>query len=252
MIRYGLKLWSNNIDLFEQARELCRSKSFDFVELYNNPSVVTELEAMAPLAGYVETIHNPHTHGWHEFFFASEEQMAHWQRTVAMADFFSAKHIIIHPSREHTLKTFAENFARIADPRILIENMAGQDIYGLVMGCGQSIDDLVALRRLAPICFDIEKGIKGAAQQGIAYKEFIAQALTSLEPEYFHLSSGDSTSPIDQHLNLWEGNFDWEWIRRTLQEYSANRTVRISLETPKMKGTLENDARNVEFFKGSL
>ena len=249
MFKYGLKLWSSNVSWFAPAAQLCASKQFDFVELYYNPSAPLDFEQLVALKGFVYSVHSPHSHGWHEFFIAGPHHLEQWQQTTILADYFTAQHIVLHPCREHTIPIFEENYAHIKDPRVIIENMAGRDIDGQVMGCGQTMQDMRQLRALAPICFDIEKGIKAAVHQGVDYKEFITIALAELQPDYMHLSGGDRSHPMDQHLNLWEANFDWPWIKNILTDYARSRDVRLVLEVPKVGDDLGNDVRNLEFFK---
>lgn len=247
MIRFILKLWSNN-DTFAEAARLVAEKKFDGVELYNNVKEPLDWTALETLkAANVVGIHNPHSHGWHEFFL-NEEQLLHWEQSVKVADFFGADHIVVHPAKTHSVESFLNNLKRIADPRIIIENMAGRDITNEPMGCGQTLADLRAIAKEYPICFDMEKAVKAAAHQGIEYKEFIRTGLQDLAPTYFHISGGSVTDPVDQHTDLFDSDIDFAWIKQQLETYAQNQEIFLVFETPKVNG-LENDIKNMEFFR---
>ena len=224
-------------------------KRFDAIELYNNPKVPLDFVELATLQGIVASIHNPHSHGWHEFFLQNDEQAEQWKQTQQLADFFGAQQIIVHPSRGHALPDLFVNLEKIHDQRIIVENMAGCDIDNQPMRAGQTLEDLEVIRKHYAICFDLEKAVKAAVFQGLDYRNYITKAIASLQPDYFQLSGGDKDSPIDEHQNLWKANFDIAWIKQQLVREALNRDILLVLETPKAGSTLENDCKNLEFFK---
>lgn len=240
-IRYGLKLWSNNTGSVADVVAAHRAGHFDFVELYSDPTKEPDYSALEALKAMPVTIHATHSHGFHEFIIG-EEQETLWGQTVHLADFFNSSIIVLHPGRSHTIDSFRENLERIDDPRIYIENMAGLDIDHNPM-FGQLIEDLKKLHEIKPICFDLEKAVKAACYQGLDYKEYIQRCLDALSPTYFHISGGDKDSAVDQHLNLWEGDFDLKWMREKVGE----RGARLVFETPKNEG-ITNDLKNMAYF----
>ncbi len=249
MIKYGLKLWSSNESWFAEAVSVIRPGAFDFIELYHDTRVtynLTQLEILRSVP--VRGIHNTHDHGWHEFFVKDKTHQEQWQRTVALADFFNSEAIVVHPSRDHVVTSFLDNLSLVNDSRIIVENMAGRDIDQALMQCGQTLDDLVIIKGYKPICFDLEKAVKAAVQQGCDPQQFISQCLAQLAPRYFHISGGD-LGPVDQHWNLWEAKFDMRWIKQTLVEYAAQHDILVVFETPKIGETLENDLKNLNYFK---
>ena len=243
-IRYGLKLWSDNIDLVADVVAAHRDGHFDFVELYSNPAREPDYSALEAMKTVPVTIHATHSHGFHEFIIGDEQRKI-WRQTIALADFFKSPIIVLHPGRLHTIESFKENLAKIDDSRIHIENMAGRDLNNDPM-FGQDMSDLLQLKNIKPICFDLEKAIKAACYQNIDYKKYIGEALLKLKPEYFHISGGDCTSPVDQHLDLAEANFDLRWIKNAL---NALPRCSIVFETPKKDG-LVNDLENMAYFRG--
>lgn len=248
MIHFGLKLWSSNPPAqFAEAARLCTSGLFQFVELYHNPAEALDYVKMAPLEQCFVAIHNTHSHGWHEFTLG----VAHlkmWEGTVALADHFNSSWIVVHPGQAKDFAALQSGLQKIADKRVVLENMAGLDVYG-DRTFGRTLDELKDIRKLAPICFDFEKAVKAAAWQKMDYREFIDGCLNALQPIYFHISGGDKDSAVDQHLNLREANFEIGWIRWRLDELAEREDVYLVFETPKNSDDLENDVRNLEFFK---
>lgn len=250
MIKYGLKIWSNNTNLFPEAINLVKRKKFDFLEVYNNSSEPTDYSKLKILNSVlVKAVHHGlYDRRWHDFFI-TEDQMSDWKGTIEMADFLKADYIILHPGRVHNTKTFWENVEKINDTRILIETMPGLDIDNNPMQFGQALEDLLEIKKKKNICFDFEKVIKASIYQKKDYKEFIQEAMRKLDPSYFHISGGDLKSPIDQHINLWEAEFDIKWVRELLENFSEKRDIYLLFETPKIKNNLNNDVKNLEYFR---
>lgn len=241
-IKYGLKIWSNNIDSVDDIVAAHSNGNFDFVEIYSNPIAEPDYTRLEPLQSLPVTIHATHSYGFHEFIIGDEQKKI-WQQTISLADFFNSPVIVLHPGRQHTIESFKENLMLIDDPRILIENMPGRDKNNDPM-FGQNISDLVELRKLKPICFDFEKAVKAACHQNIDYKTYITDAFAALAPSYFHISGGKRTSPVDEHLDLTDADFDIRWIKERLLELGAS----MVFETPKRDG-ITNDLENMKYFK---
>jgi len=247
MIKYGIKLWTNNKGLFRKAINLYKEKKFDFIELYNNSSHAHDYKALAKLKNAPVTIHNTNNQGFHKFII-KKKQLSVWNKTVELADFFNSPYIIVHPGQNHTFKTFRENLKKINDKRILIENMPGLDIFGQPM-YGQKINELKKINKTNNICFDFEKAIKAACYQNINYKKFIRDCITELNPFYFHISGGDKNNPVDEHKNLWESNFDFKWIKNILNKKTLEKNIFLVFESPKTTDNLKNDIKNINYFK---
>lgn len=248
MIKYGLKLWSGNSNLFSEAAALYVGRKIDCIELYNDPDAPLDFEALSLISRVPVMIHNSHSHGWHQFNL-QKEQLEIWRRTLSLADYFKSRYIVVHPGQAPNLESFKKNYKKIDDPRIVLENMAGLDIYGENM-YASGLAELAELRKIRPICFDFEKAVKSACFQKIRYQDFITAALEKLGPVYFHISGGDKNSPMDEHRDLWEANFDVAWIRKQLENSARGQDVILVFETPKVGGTLDNDLKNIAYFKG--
>lgn len=254
MIRYGLKLWSNNADWFREARSRYARGEFDFIELYHNSIVALDWATLEQLRSVpVLGVHIGHLEkeNFHEFFLNPAQQPA-WAGTKALADFFQAHYIVVHPGRLHTVETLLENLALMNDRRVVLENMAGLDTMGRRMECGVTLTDLRALRSHYEILFDLEKAFKAAGRDRQPYRELVAEALTTLAPRYFHISGGVKTTAQDEHLDLWVGDIDVAWLASTLTAYAKDKEVFLAFETPKVGNGLANDVRNIEFFKAQV
>lgn len=248
MIKCGLKLWTNNsTNIFKETVNLYRKGQIDFIEIYHNAASPIDYETLLVLKEIPTTVHNTHNLGWHEFDLG-ETQLKIWQDTLNLANFFKSPSIIVHPGKARNFSHFISNLEKIEDSRIILENMSGLDVDG-ANTYARTLPELRELKTLKPICFDFEKAIKSAAFQKIDYKNFIDECLVELQPEYFHISGGDQNSSIDEHKNLWEANFDIGWIKNLL--VSLSKPVYLVFETPKVDSNLDNDLRNIKFFRNT-
>lgn len=252
MIKYGLKIWSSNINLFDDITNRYKKGEFDFVELYSNSDFAHDYVNLEKLKSVpVMGIHigNLNSAGFHTFFLR-DDQKAAWQMTVELADFFNSPRIIVHPAVEHTKETFWENLEKIDDPRILIESMPVVSPFGgEERKFGTKLTDLREIRKRKEICLDITKFIKACVFHKIDYKSELMLALTELLPVYFHISGCVIDNPIDQHDNMWDANFDMTWVRQILEEYSKDKIIYLVFETPKIADNIDNDIKNIEYFK---
>jgi hypothetical protein len=246
-IKYGLKLWTSNGNLFREAVIGYQNNFFDFIELYHNNQEEIDLDELKFLKKIPVIIHNVHDSGFHEFKIENR-QLNIWNKTKRLADYFESPYIIVHPGKSSSFREFQANLKKIDDLRILVENMAGHDIRG-DLTFGYDLSQLEKIRRMKEICFDLEKAIKSAYYQQIDYKDFIRDCLKQLEPSYFHISGGDKNSPEDEHKDLWDANFDLKWIKDELSKISKDKDVFLVFEIPKNKNDLKNDIENIEYFK---
>src|SRR3989338_1765338 len=250
MIKFGLKIWSNNTQLFDEAIRRYKNSEFDFIELYSNSTVPHDYAALEVLKQIpVAAVHVGHLDkaGFHEFFFTDEQRPA-WQMTQDLADFFRVSRIIVHPANTHTSETFWGNVKKLNDDRVVIESMpALSPLGGEVRKFGISLEDLQAIGKKYPMCLDVSKSIKAAVYLRQNYKQFITECLRHLRPEYFHISGCDVAHPIDQHDNLWDATFDVSWLRTTLERYADDTDIHLVFETPKEGDGLKNWSDNISF-----
>lgn len=247
MIKYGIKLWTNNSRLFPNAADGYKNNFFDFVELYHNADEIIDFDELEILKRIPIIVHNTNNLGFHEFEIRAK-QLDIWEKTKKLADYFGSSYIVVHPGGLSSFNEFQKNLEKIDDPRILIENMAGLDLNGNLT-FGYDLLQLEKIKQLKEICFDFEKAVKAACYQEIDYKEFVADSLKNLKPFYFHISGGNKESCQDEHGNLWESNFDLKWIKKILLKISHKKDVFLVFETPKGKDGMKNDIKNIKYFK---
>jgi hypothetical protein len=105
------------------------------------------------------------------------------------------------------------------------------------------------IKKIKEICFDFEKAVKSACYQKIDYKKFISKCLKELKPNYFHISGGDKKNCKDEHLDLWEANFDLKWIKSKLENIANKKDVFLVFEVPKKGNNLRNDVGNIKLLR---
>jgi len=248
MINFGIKLWSSNsIDAFTNARKLVNKNIFQCLEVYHNAEEKLDFQKLEVVRGLPVNIHNTNNLGWHEFIL-NQEQLDIWGKTLHMADFFESNYIVVHPGANHTIKSFEKELSKIDDPRIILENMPGLDRSNKLM-YATTMEELKELKLKKDFCFDFEKAIKAAHRHNVDYKLYITRCINEIKPLYFHISGGDKDSSVDQHLHLWDSNFDIKWIREQLETVARVKNVTLIFETPKDGDKLNTDIKNIEYFK---
>jgi len=250
MIKYGLKLWSTNRHLFDEAVRLVRTGQADFVELYVVPDKfsLTDLE---PLKKITVSIHTPHYGHQFNIFNLDEKAMDIFKnQVIAAADYFNSEFIILHAGVGEDKEVFRENINKIKDRRIIIENKPriGMDD---VRCFGYSLDQLKFIKEECglDICLDFAHAAESAFSQKIDYKVFWQKIIDELSPAYFHLSDDFPGNEKDEHLNLESGGLDLKLIKNMLEGLEAKRDISLVFETPKLGNKLENDLINIDYFK---
>jgi endonuclease IV len=87
-------------------------------------------------------------------------------------------------------------------------------------------------------CLDFGHAICAAYSFKKPWKNYI-EKLIDLKPDIFHISDGHTNSPIDEHLNIGDGDYDFDFILSKLQSESL-----VSLETKKKSSSNLDDFRN--------
>ena len=253
MIKYGLKLWSVNKKYFLDVIDFYHTGLIDFAELYIVPNTFRKREA-AILKNIPVQIHAPHSlHSFNVFGLDKEKIDLFKNQVVEAADFFDSQHIILHSGVGSDLKIFKRNIKKISDKRILVENKPKIGLDNRIC-FGYSLSQLRFIKKKCKlsICLDISHAIKSALSQKKDYKKYLETLIKTLEPDYFHVSDGLLIGEEDEHLSLGKGDFDLKWIKNILNKLSKTKDISIVIETPKGKDNLENDAKNINFFKNKI
>lgn len=251
MIKYGLKLWTTNSPgLAKASKKLLEEKAVDFLELYIHPGS-QGISHFNILKGMEISIHATHfDHGFNLSALDNEAVKFFKEEVIRAADFFGSHHIILHPGASCDSRAFLDNFEKIRDPRILIENMPKFSLDGQVF-FGYSLEELIWIRDNtgSDFCLDLGHAIASAFAQKIGYKEYVSNLLLALDPHYFHIGGKKYDSNIDEHLNLWEGTYDLAWVKSLIQKKAEEKDSRLVFEIKREGLALENELKNVEYFK---
>ena len=242
-IKFGLKLWSSNTDLLDQAQELIAHGVFNYVELFVIPK-----SKISPFLG----CNIPYIiHIAHDAFGANvgdldkrEFNLNIIKESFEWAKKLKAKYLILHPGFGEIED--AQAFLKaIKNKKILIENMPKVGLKEEKM-IGFSPKQIKVLQdKKFGFCFDVGHAIGSAISQKIDYKTYLKKFL-SFKPKVLHICDGNLDSELDQHLNLGAGQFDWQFIAR---EIIPNVSY-ITIETPRHNlKSLDEDIANREFIK---
>ena len=232
MYKFGLKLWSTNTDYYlAAARRLYSQGIFDYIELYVVPDTLSALLHWKTLPiPYI--IHCPHFA--HKFNLADPAKRAYntkiYQEVKAYADTLNARYIIFHGGVEHNIEETAKQLANLHDTRALIENKPYRAPLGEKEQCrGYSIEEISYVMQEVGcgLCLDIGHAICAANSLGKEPYSYL-ESFVALAPKMFHISGNDISSPVDRHLHINEGNYDYQRILSLMRhgEY-------ISIETKK-------------------
>jgi sugar phosphate isomerase/epimerase len=229
-VKLGLKLWSTNIDLIDEAASLVKSDVFQYVELTPVPgtSAVPFRKLDIPYIVHVTTeahgvnIADPAKAGY---------SLDRVRECVLWADQLDASYLILHPGfgRTDDALLFIKG---LTDRRILIENMPKVGISGEPM-IGY---DTAQVRRLTGgrfgLCLDVNHAIKAAISLGEDYRAFV-DGLFALKPAVAHVSDGHLDVEKDEHLHIGAGDYDFAFITDRLRTHG---TPFVTLETPRENG----------------
>ncbi len=243
----GLKLWSTNKDVLEDAASLIEKDIFQYVELM----VVPDTDP----APFQEHKIPYMLHAAHDTWGANPADPSKEQRSretlaqaLRWADVLQTEYVVVHPGFG-AMEVATEFFKKESDPRIAIENMPqfGRDYGQRVEFAGYSVEQLNRLMKgTFGFCLDLNHALCAARSLQRNPEEYLKELL-SLQPALFHISDGDYT---DKHLAIGKGTYDFTLLARCLQE-SENK--KVTLETPRknlhsLKEDEENAIRLRSFF----
>ena len=243
-MKFGLKLWSINTDLIDQAVNLIDKKVFDYIELM----VIPDSEIKPFLIDVPYIIHIPHEKFGVDIGdpAVKEYSLQMINESIAWADKLNAKHLILHAG--HGSMQHATDLLRgLSDSRLLIENMPKVGLGGEAM-IGHSpgqIRELIGDSDMG-LCLDFGHAVKAALSLGMDYKTHVNDFLR-IHPKVFHVSDGMLNGETDEHLNIGEGEYDFGYFLRCVKK---NPFRLITVETPRNdKGLLQEDILNINRLK---
>jgi len=227
-MKFGLKLWSINTNLIDQAVSLIDNKTFDYIELF----VVPDTQISPFLIDVPYIIHIPHEKfGVNVGDPATKEYtLQKINESIIWADRLDAKYLILHAG--HGSMQHATNLLReVSDNQLLIENMPKVGLGGEAM-IGYSpaqIEELIGDSDMG-LCLDFGHAVKAAVSLGVDYKEYV-QGFMGFKPSVVHVSDGTLSEERDEHLGIGEGEYDFGFIWQ-LMNLNASVSKYCTLETP--------------------
>ena len=243
-IKFGLKLWSINTDLINQAVHLIDEKIFDYIELM----VIPDSEIKPFLIDVPYIIHIPH-----EKFgvnlgdpAAKECTLQMINESITWANRLNARYLILHAG--HGSMQYATDLLReVSESRLLIENMpkVGLDGEAMIGYSPAQIEELIGDSDMG-LCLDFGHAVKAAVSMGVDYREYV-QGFMRLEPNVFHMSDGMLNEEKDEHLNIDEGEYDFGFLANCI---CVNKTIGyVTFETPRTpSNSLNSDLENIREF----
>lgn len=239
-MKFGLKLWSTNTDLIDQAVALIDEKKFHYIELFVIPD--TKIHHFIVDVPFV--IHIPH----HLFGVnigdpeRKEHNMQKIDESIRWADELKAESLILHAG-SGSMEQASCILDKIEDERLLIENMPviGPEGEKMIGYLPSQIMELTESNDFG-LCLDFGHAVKASISLGFAYRKLICD-FVKLEPYVFHISDGDLETEKDSHINFGEGSYDIKYFKECIENC---KTKFITLETPRSNQlSLDEDLANI-------
>jgi endonuclease IV len=241
-MKYGIKLWTKNHGLYKEAVKLIKGGKADYIELTFFPGEKRNIELLREIPVVIHSL--TYTQGVCYSDSNFEKNFRVMNETLKIADYLNVDKVIIHPDVGSKIN-FIKFLKKYNDKRIVIENMPKKSLIGKPC-LGFSPEQISEFQSIGSFgfCLDLGHAIKASLSENMNYKTYISSFL-KLNPTIMHLCDGNLNVEEDEHLNLGEGHYDLEFIKKTI---SKNPNTQLTLEVPKING-LGNDIKNIEFFK---
>jgi deoxyribonuclease-4 len=238
-MKFGLKLWSTNTELLNQAIQLIDKKIFDYIELF----IVPNTQISPFIIDILYVIHIPHEKFGVNIGDCSKKKynLQKIKESITWADKLNAQYLILHAgygSVENAIDILHE----VEDNRLLIENVPkiGLNNETMIGYLPAQIEKLIGDNDIG-LCLDLNHAAKAAVSLGVDYQEFIQDFLI-FDPKMFHISDGMLSNEKDEHLNIGEGDYDIEFLMNCVNRSELGY---VTLETPRTKlSSLEEDLEN--------
>ena len=240
-MKFGLKLWSTNTELIDQAIHLIDEKIFDYIELF----VIPDSQIKPFLIDVPYIIHIPHEKFGVNIGDASKKEysLQKIDESITWADRLNAKYLILHAGHG-SMKHATDVLREIADDRLLIENMpkVGLNDEPMIGYSPAQIEELIGDGDRG-LCLDLNHAAKAAVSLGVDYKEYVRDFLV-FDPKMFHISDGTLDNEKDEHLNIGEGDYDFEVLMNCV---NRNESKYVTLETPRINlNSFDEDLKNLD------
>jgi len=251
-LKFGLKIIGNNEQLLSDSIKFVDTDMFDYIELLIPPTFNLSNKILNKISKIKLILHCPHENYGvdigrkekREFTIKMIKKSLQWMEKT------NAIYLIIHCGTGN-IEVAKENLKLFKDYKdlILLENMPMIGLNGeICLGYNaKSFRDLNVLN--FGLCFDIGHAIKSSISLGVGYRDIILEFM-QFNPRIFHISDGKFDKEIDEHLNIGEGEYDFEFINKIIRKSSSDM---ITLETPRNNNIdINEDLKNLEKLKNLL
>jgi endonuclease IV len=251
LVKFGLKLWSINLNYIYEAKKLYDEGLYYYIELYSVPGSYEEYSHHWKKLKIPFFIHAPHFGSGLNFSFPElfENNKKLVLEAIKFADLLDARRIIFHPGVNGKIEETIKQINKLFDPRMVIENKPyrgnGENLFSL----GSTPDEIKKIKSETGVsfCLDFGHAICSANALGIDYVKLIKEFLY-LNPVMFHLSDGNFKGIFDSHLNFGKGTFPLKEIVTFIPENAF-----LTIETEKnYKDTLKDFVSDVNYLHSIL
>lgn len=246
MYKFGLKLWSTNLNYIDEAKRLYDDEVYNYIELYTVPNSYNEYINYWKKLQIPFIIHGPHySHGLN---FSDrnkrEGNIKLAEESIRFCDDLKSDILIFHPGVNGSIDETIDQINFINDKRIVIEN---KPYYGLnnEICIGHSPEEIQRIMHNVRVgfCLDIGHTICSANAKKINQIEYIKEFI-ELNPKIFHLTDGNYNGIKDMHEHYGEGTFPIKDIMKLIENDSM-----ITNETKKNSDENLNDfVEDIKYF----
>jgi len=252
MIKYWLKLWSINSDLFENSIKSINKWEFHFIEIYIIPNKFKK-ERFEPLIknNIPISIHLPHSS--HNFNPIDKNNNSEeiWSILKDYINYLNPFKIVLHPEFWNDINILEKRLKYFNDKRIIIENMPKKSsINKKIEFYWYNEEQIIKLKKISnKFCFDFAKAKSSAISQWLNIVDYFNNLIKITNPEYFHISWFLWKTEADEHFDLWEWDIElMKYMKNKLVDISYKKDINIVFECRK-KDWITNDLKNLNYFK---
>ncbi len=250
-LRIGLKLYSTDTTLIENALRIQEEGFFDYIELYIVPGSYEKTIECWKSFNCPFVIHAPHS--IHGFNLAQAEKWEinyqNFYHSKLFSDTFNSDIIIVHGGNNGSFNETIRQIKLLNENKIVLENKPKVGLQNeQCVGCTPSEFHLASEAGiLHGTVLDFVHAVCTANSLGIDKMEIIRDFMV-FNPKIFHIADGYTSSEKDIHLNLGKGNLNLAEFLSVIPHGGL-----VTIETPhdKFRG-LEDFVNNVNFLRNLL
>ncbi len=252
MIKYWLKLWSINENLFKDSIKSIKKWKFDFIELYIVPRKF-DIEKFKILkkSNIKISFHLPHSAHLFNPIDPKNNSEKIWSIIKDYINYLTPFKIVLHPEFWENIEVLAKRLNHFNNDKIIIENMPMKSsIYKDITFFGYNLEQIKQIKSINNnFCFDFAKAKSSALSQWIDIIDFSNNLIDLMDTNYFHISGFLASTEIDEHFDLWEWDKELMlYMKDKLKKISKQKNIFIVFECRK-KNWIKNDLKNLEYFE---